>query len=41
LTQQLQEQSLKKAVEELKAKAKIEIAQAPAPAAPATEAVKK
>ena len=38
LTQQLQEQSLKKLLEEIKAKAKIEITAAPAPATPAPQA---
>jgi peptidyl-prolyl cis-trans isomerase C len=38
LSQQLQQQNLKKQLDDLKAKAKIEIAGAPAPAAPATPA---
>ncbi len=38
LAQQLQQQNLKKQLDDLKAKAKIEIAGAPAPAAPATPA---
>ena len=40
LSQQLQQQNLKKQLDDLKAKAKIEIAGAPAPAAPAAPAAK-